>query len=41
MPVSERDLSILKHIVQTTWEAIEQDIPALKAFCLSVLRGEL
>ena len=27
--------------VQTTWEAIEQDIPALKAFCLSVLRGEL
>ena len=27
--------------IQTTWEAIEQDIPALKAFCLSVLQGEL
>ena len=26
--------------IQTTWEAIEQDIPALKAFCLEVLSGQ-
>ncbi len=26
--------------IQTTWEAIEQDIPALEAFCKDVLSGE-
>lgn len=26
--------------IQTTWEAIEQDIPALKDFCISVLAAE-
>ena len=26
--------------IQTTWEAIEQDIPALKTFCLTVLSGQ-
>lgn len=27
--------------IRTTWETIEQDIPALKDFCLAVLSGQL
>lgn len=27
--------------IQTTWETLEDDIPALRTFCLSVLEGRL
>ena len=27
--------------IQTTWETIEQDIPALRAFCRDALDGQM